>query len=153
MKKIWTIIGRLAFWISWPALWIYLRRGKRTRLLLVCGNEFLVLSSWLSTGDWGLPGGGVHKNEESIDGVIREVYEETSIKLNKQQIKHLYEGKSGRKGLCFGFDCYVAKLPKKPAVNVQRGEILGYAWQSLDAPNLPLAEDAADILAHWRKNS
>ena len=80
-------MGILAFWISWPALWIYLRRGERTRLLLVCNGEFLVLKSWLRAGRrWNLPGGGLHDGEQPDAGLMREVREETGITLSKQQI-------------------------------------------------------------------
>ena len=53
----------LVFWLSWPVLWLYLRRGSRTCLLLVVDGEFLALRGWFGNGDFSMPGGGVHRGE------------------------------------------------------------------------------------------
>ena len=37
-------------------------------------------------GEWDLPGGHLKTNEDPIDGLIREVKEETNLKLNKKNI-------------------------------------------------------------------
>ena len=39
---------------------------------------------------WGVPKGTFKKNENEIDCAIREVYEETSIQLNKNQLRKPY---------------------------------------------------------------
>lgn len=150
MNKLWRWAGVVSFWLSWPALWVYLRRGKRTRLLLICGEECLVLNSWLGSGVWGFPGGGVHDKEESEDGLIREVEEETGIKLTKSQIRHAYQAKSNYRSLKFIYDCYICEMTEKPAVHIQRGEITDYAWIPIKSPDRPLAKDAEEALSWWR---
>jgi len=143
-------MGILAFWISWPALWVYLQRGERTRLLLVCNGEFLVLRSWLRSGRrWNLPGGGLHNHEKPAEGLIREVMEETGITLTKQQITHMYKGEYKESGLRFAYDCYVCELPRKPLVTPQKGEITDYAWQPVNAPALTLSHDVQTALSWW----
>ncbi len=47
-------------------------------------NEVLVATS---NGGCQLPGGHIEKNENLIDGIIREVQEETGIQLEKNEIK------------------------------------------------------------------
>jgi len=54
----------------------------------------LVLSGWLNTGEWGLPGGGLHKNEPTVDGLLREVREETGLDVEvsawQRRVHHQY---------------------------------------------------------------
>ena len=143
-------MGILAFWISWPALWIYLHRGERTRLLLVCNGEFLVLKSWLRAGRrWNLPGGGLHDGEQPDAGLMREVREETGITLSKQQITQMYKSEYKESGLRFTYNCFVCELPQKPKVIPQKGEITDYAWQPVDAVTLPLSNDAQTAIDWW----
>lgn len=121
-------LGIIAFWLSWPALWVYLRGSQRTRLLIVCNDEILVLRSWLGNGSWGLPGGGIHKGETVIDGLIREVKEETGIQVSSKQLKSLGEADARESGLHFHYHAYVYILPTKPDLSLQRHEILESWW-------------------------
>lgn len=149
MKK---LVGIAFFWCLWPVFWLYLRYGgTRTRLLLVCGGEFLLVRSWLGSGRWSLPGGGLHKNEKSTEGVRREVKEETGIELAHTQVSYAYQAIHSESGFKFVYDCYVCELPRKPSVTVQRWEIADYSWQPLDNPDLPLGDDAKKALAWWQK--
>src|SRR4051812_17481145 len=84
-SRFFRLLGTIAFWLSWPALWIYLRGSQRTRVLIVCDEEILLVRGWLSTGQWSLPGGGLHKNEDPVAGAQREVAEEVGISLTASQ--------------------------------------------------------------------
>lgn len=149
MKKLWLKIGMLVFWCSWPALWIYLRNSKRTRLLLVCDDEFLVLRGWISSGAWSLPGGGLHKGEDPLKGLAREVKEETGLELTRERVTLLYVGTYSDYGFSFTYDCYVAELPVKPIIRLRRGEIVDHTWQSIKNPNVKLGQDSREALAQW----
>lgn len=149
MKKLWQFLGVLAFWCVWPALWLYLRGTRRTRVLIVCGDEFLALRGWLGAGNWTLPGGGLHKGEEPLAGLLREVSEETGLMFAKKQVTFLYAGKYHEYGLGFSYDCYVVQLPQKPAVFPRRWEIVAYAWLPVVNPKFPLAQDVRAALEKW----
>lgn len=153
MKNLLLLAGRVIFWLAWPVLWIYLRRGSRTRLLLICGDEFLALRGWFGARNgWTLPGGGLHKNEAPVSGLIREVQEETGIILDKKLIKPACIGTSDRYGLKFSYVSFTVELDKKPDVKIQRLEIADYAWLPIDNLELPLAQDVAQIL-RWHKKT
>ena len=143
--------GNIIFWLAWPALWIYLRIGKRTRLLLICGDEFLVLKGWLGPGDWILPGGGLHRHEDPESGLLRELREETGIRLQKGTVKFAYTATQSSHGLKFTYNCFTAVLPSKPKVKIQAAEIADYAWQPVVNPMLPLSSDTQKALAWWRR--
>lgn len=137
------------FWCTWPALWVYLYGSKRTRLLIVVDGEFLVLRGWLGAGNWNLPGGGLHKGENPLAGLLREVQEETGLKFAIQDVKPLLKGQYHEYGFRFSYDCYALELPNKPEIKMQRGEIIDYAWQPIENPSLRLTQDARQALAQW----
>ena len=128
MKKLWALSGRIAFWCTWPALWLYLRSSTRTRVIVHAEGKILVHKKWLGNGGWALPGGGLHGGEDSRLGAVRETYEEAGIQLDPKQLvshgNHTYHGK----GFRFRYDLYSIELPKQLPTRNQRLEILQTAW-------------------------
>ncbi len=149
MSRILKALGIATFWLTWPGLWLILRWSHRTRLLLICGDEFLVLRGWLGSGEWGLPGGGLHRNENPVTGLLREVREETSIQLSPTQVTQAFEGIYRHKGLRFNFYVFIAELDQKPTVKPQPREIAEISWQQLHSPAVPVGPDAQQAL-EWR---
>lgn len=131
MKVLWVKLGQLTFWCAWPVLWIYLRISHRTRVIIQADGRVLVLKNWLGDGKWSLPGGGLHRGESSLDGVIRETREETGIELAPEQLTLLGTFEHRDKGFRFHYDLYGAELPSLPTTRVQRGEVLTIAWMSM----------------------
>ncbi len=128
MKHMWRKLGRIMYWVVWPGSWVYLRGSTRTRLLLLCGDELLLVENWLGNGQWNLPGGGLHKHEDPQTGLIREVFEETGITLDNNKLRQL--GAEPFKHHGFSYTCYyfMAELERKPAVKHQRLEIVDSTW-------------------------
>lgn len=56
-------------------------------------NGELLLQKRSDTGKWGLPGGALELGETLEDGVIREVYEETGLKIKPIFIIGVYSGR------------------------------------------------------------
>lgn len=150
VNKIKEVIGLVLFWVAWPLLWVYLRLSRRTRLLLVCNNEFLILRGYLGSRNWGLPGGGLHKGEDPIEGLIREVYEETAIKLYKQDVKFVFSDTYKSNGFRFEYDCFVAELSDKPDVRIQKSEIAEYKWTTFDDTTTSFGSDVAKAVEQWK---
>ncbi|MDB5163661.1 MAG: hydrolase [Candidatus Saccharibacteria bacterium] len=151
-KTIWATTGRIAFWLSWPLLYWYLRRSQRTRLLLVSGDKVLVTKAWLGNGKWWLPGGGVKKGESSTTGVLRELQEETGLTLSQEQLKLLYKDRFNENGLSFPYVCFVAELSEPLPPRPQKLELLETRWihrHDLDQNNA--SSDVLSALAAWFK--
>jgi 8-oxo-dGTP pyrophosphatase MutT (NUDIX family) len=143
-------LGKTLFWASWPGLWLLFRWSHRTRLLLVCGDEFLVLRGFLGGGgQWGLPGGGLHRGEEPISGLLRELYEETGIILNTNQIQFAYQAVHKEHGLRFKYEAFVAQLNVKPQVQAKSWEVAATKWQALNNPSVKLSGDTKALLGWW----
>lgn len=148
--RLWTRIGRLTFWAAWPLLWIYLRRGERTRVLIVSEGQALVVKGWLGSGKWVLPGGGLHSNESPIDGALRELYEETGLRLLPEDLQEGGQDTSTDSGLAFKFHAFYAQLPKPSLLKHWSFEILEIAWVPLEQLTPATAENStAKLATRW----
>ena len=57
-------------------------------VLIVCNNR-LLLEKRRDSDTWGMIGGGVKKTEEPIQAIVREVWEETGLRVLPQQFEKL----------------------------------------------------------------
>ena len=134
----------MAFWATLPAIIVYLGRSERTRLLLVCGEKVVVVKGWLGSGKWVLPGGGLHKGEEPLRGVLRETAEETGIRLTSAQVKPLFTEPYRHIGVHFICHYFVAELPAAAPLKAQFLEIVDLAW--VDRAQLSTQNANPDVL-------
>ncbi len=119
---------------------------------MVCGHEVLVVKGWLGSGKWFLPGGGLHRNEDSIVGALRELNEEVGIQLNEGQLQYIGDGRIHTKGLQFAYEQFVAVLPTKPKLKMQKLEIIDMAWLPISALDHGNATPAVlDTIAAWQQ--
>lgn len=130
MNKIWQKIGTLTFWITWPGIWLILRSSKRTRVALVAGDKVLVVKPWLGNGKWSLPGGGIRRKEKPAEALIREVEEETGLKLPEKHCHQLSDNTYKQNGLSFGYKLFVCKLKQPKNVKQKSREISETKWIS-----------------------
>ncbi len=128
MKRLWLRLGVLVYWLAWPALWFYLQRSTRTRLLLVAGDHVLVVRGWMSDGRWQLPGGGLHAGEDPVTGVLREVQEETGLSLEPKLVQQLGSRQFRGNGLRFRCIYFMARLPDSRKVQIRGVEIVDASW-------------------------
>jgi 8-oxo-dGTP pyrophosphatase MutT (NUDIX family) len=96
--------------------------------MVVCQGKLLVERTWLGDGRWGLPGGGLHKGEASIDGALRELEEETGIKLAANDLQFIAGYRMSVQGLSFKYDLFKTELNMFPQLHQQTGEIVDIQW-------------------------
>lgn len=131
MRKLWQKIGTLAFWLSYPLLFVYLRIGWRTRLIVVAEDEILLVKGWLGSGQWQLPGGGLHYQEEPAKGACRELKEETGIISEPTALKLLFKQRAKQTGLRYKYYCYQLTINPKPELRKQALEITDMTWMPI----------------------
>ena len=149
MKKLWNFVGVAAFWLSWPALWLYLRGTKRTRVVVVSGkNNILLVKGWYGAGQWGLPGGGVKRGETPVQAAMREIEEETGLKLEADQLTFADQLKAKEYGLRCPSGIYLVKLKNQPKLKPRKWELRDVAWVSKDDLQ-GLGPLAKQLLADW----
>jgi len=148
MKRFLEPLGIIAFWLSWPALVIYLRLAERSRVVVVAGGKVLLVHNWYGSGDWSLPGGGMHKHEDPALTATRELHEEVRVDLGIDQLRFLKKNVYRHKG--FRYTCYyfVAELQQTITLKPRFPEVLDAQWVPLrELHNYRLAPDVAEALS------
>lgn len=151
MKKLWIWLGNILGVLSWPLVWIIIRFTNRSKLLIICGEETLLLKGWLSLGKWGLTGGGVKRKETPKQGVIREAEEEIGLKFSAGELKSL--GRMRATGpMAYDFEAFVINLDSKPPLELQKHEIIEARWVSISKiPKYNCEEYLTQVLEAWKE--
>lgn len=153
MNHAWRLIGRAAFWLAWPLLYVYFYSSRRTRVLVVAGDEVLLVKPWLASGRWSLPGGGLHRHEDPRAGAVRELYEETGIEVAQGDLRELSASRViNQDGHTFFEYAFLVVLPDKLLAagrNLEITDIIWADWQKL-ATATDTDKDLRRILAVWQ---
>ncbi len=146
MKKLWGLVGYGLFWLGWPAWVVYFRfSGTRSRVLVVCNDEVLLVKGWLGTNQWCLPGGGVKKGEQPIAAAVRELCEETGVTTPESNLTQLGSYKHTQHGFNYNAQLFCLRLPQKPQLRMRKGEILDAAWFQLNSAHTLKLDDEARL--------
>lgn len=88
---------------------------------------------------WGMPAGKIEKNESSEIAVIREVYEETGIHIEKSDLNYVAESYARTPEYDWVYHIFKIGLSHKPDVVVDLDSHIQYTWvRPLEALKLPL---------------
>lgn len=129
MRK-YKLLGTIAFLVSLPGLYFYLKKDERSRVIVQVGDEILVLKGWYGSNKWMLPGGGLHKGEEPVQAAIRELEEETGIVAKQSDLTAIGSGKvQDSYGLRYTYHLFVMTLPERPESPIRNYEIYDSSWQ------------------------
>lgn len=129
----------------------YIFRTSRARVVLKNEyGEILFVESWLSGGSWGLPGGGLSRNESPASAAVRELEEEVGILLREDSIDSLFTLRSR------GHDEFVflARVQKSqlPSEIPNKFEIKSVNWFCLE--QLPKLEPLyLEVIARMEKRA
>lgn len=128
MRKLWNKIGWFGFWICLPALHVYLYGTNRPRILVMHKDKVLLVKSWLSDGRWQLPGGGAHKNEDPKAAAIRELFEETGLKIDAKKVRAKGVFTQENDLLHFSYDLFVVRVESESLPAHRTAEIIDAQW-------------------------
>lgn len=127
----WAKLGVTCFWLTWPLIYVYSSLSKpRTRVLLLHGSEVLLVQNWLSSGRWGLPGGGKKRGEAPQVAAAREVAEELGIHVDPKTLQPLGQYVSREAGLPSRYHLFVVRFETKPDYVHEPREIMAVQWLS-----------------------
>lgn len=106
---------------------------------------------------WGLVGGGVKKTESSLEGMVREVYEELGLRVPKEQFRKLdVYGEPGRIAayqdgsiwrmviVVYGLD-----FPEEPVMRVSSESKELRFFSREEIPGIEIAITHSDIVEDW----
>jgi 8-oxo-dGTP pyrophosphatase MutT (NUDIX family) len=91
-------------------------------------DDILVVNNWLGAGKWNLPGGGLYKREDPKEGLIRETYEETGVKLSPSRVTLLATEWYRIHGFKYKCHYFTAQVKYRPSLRHQPYEIVETAW-------------------------
>lgn len=132
MKILWELTGRIIHWFARPFIYLIVRGSQRTRIVVCSGNNIVVVKDWLGDGAWKLPGGGLHKGEDPAVGAARELYEETGLYIQSDQLKPI-EVKFSKQENKKTYPCFYVILPYQLDLKVKAmNEIVDICWMPID---------------------
>jgi ADP-ribose pyrophosphatase YjhB (NUDIX family) len=135
MKLLFSLLAKIIYYGLYPIFGIYLHNSRRTRVLVIADNKFLLVRSFAGNQKWSLPGGGIKKNENPMKSAIREVHEETNVLVSEPEIFCIGEDRLPRNRLWprYAVLFYLANISEeiKPKVN-HPFEVIEARWFSLN---------------------
>ncbi|MDR3623529.1 MAG: NUDIX hydrolase [Chlamydiales bacterium] len=103
-------------------------------------------------GAWGVPAGKLEENETSLNGAKRELLEETSIDVSKNQFQSFGQLYIRKPDIDYIYHVFSVRLAKLPTI-ILSSEHLSYKWVSLkEAENLPLMDGAQQALDFYYRH-
>ncbi len=140
MIRTWRIVGIIAFWASWPALYLRLRRSARVRIVVLHQGNVLLVRNWYNSGQWQLPGGGIRQDESMTESAQRELAEEVGIELQPEDFNSLGKQFAVReRGLPFRCQPVIAHVGSED-FSIKKREIVDGKWlpisRAMDAAGL-----------------
>ncbi len=113
-----------------PIINLVLQDSSRCRVIVLNEDKLLLVRSRIGSQQWSLPGGGIHKKEQPLEGAIREIKEEVGLDIANQDIELVAEGeyiKRGKKAYYY----YLFKTNiNESALRTQKFEIIEAQWFS-----------------------
>ncbi len=155
MKKLlWRIWGNICFWVGYPGIYVFVIISRpRARVLIMHQDHVLVVKSWLGSGSWTLPGGGIHPAEAALDAAIRESGEELELELKPDMLQDLGLQHSRQAGwLPTKHYLFAVQLATMPKLHIPEHEIMQVAWLPIASVNGRAHGTTAsvrDALAAW----
>lgn len=120
---------RKAYWF------IFRPKTFGVKILIESENKYLLVKNTYGGHYWTLPGGGIARKESKEEAIIRELAEETSLRVNLDDLRYLGAYKSNlefKKDTVF---CFYSNIEKEKNIIVDQKEIQVAKW--FDKNNLP----------------
>ena len=124
--------------------------------IITCQGK-LLLEKRRDSDIWGLVGGGVKKTESSLDGIVREVYEELGLRVPRERFRKLdVYGEPGRIAayrdgsvwrmviVVYGLD-----LPEEPVMRISSESKELRFFSKEEIPDIQIAITHSDIVEDW----
>ncbi len=138
LKRGYAKLGRIAHKTASPLLRAAFRE-KHVRVRVLIRNndgEVLLTRTWFGHQKWSLPGGGIRRNETPAEAAVREVYEETGIRLAIEDLHEMGTFPYPEEHRKYSIACFRVDMPKRPpkVAHHRRLETLDVSWFPISAP-------------------
>ena len=104
-------------------------------------------SDGIEPNKWGIPAGKLEDNESAIEGMIREIQEETGINTTPEQLQYMDHWFVEYPEVDFIFHEFKLELNYKPKITLNPKEHQNYKWTTpRDAVRMKLVRDARPLI-------
>lgn len=138
VKRGYAKLGRIAHKTASPLLRAASRERHVRVRVLICNEdgEMLLTRTWFGHQKWSLPGGGIKRNETPAEAAVREVHEETGIRLAMEDLHELGTFPYPDEHRKYTIACYKVDMPKRPPklAHHRRLETLDVSWFPIKTP-------------------
>lgn len=126
--------------------------------LIECNNK-LLMERRSDSSRWAIIGGAIKKDESLIDGLFREIYEETGLKISKYELYGTFSDPSRIIAFPDGNIKRIITMAYKVEVGPHKNLICSDESLELkfidksEFDNIKIAETHLPIIEHYKKNS
>lgn len=124
----------------------FVTKRPRVRVLVLNEkNQLLLLRTFVSHGNWTLPGGGIKRGESSKQAAVRELYEETGIKVSPAELEYLTTLSKPTYDVPFTAPLFRIKLSRQVALtlHINPFEVASAQWVDISTPVESLSKIAS----------
>ena len=145
---------RAGYQVAWVGLWLlsplHRGRGRGVKGILSHDGRVLLVQHTYGPRRWEIPGGGLRRGEEPIDGVRREIREELGVELGEPTLIAVGAGtgRESRRRMTY----FAAELADERVTPDQR-EIARAQWHDPAALPAPLGLHVARAIDVWRRGA
>lgn len=137
--------------------------NKRAAGLTICFEDEILLAKRCETwngkpiplgGYWSIFGGAIEKGENPMIAAIRELYEESRIKIDLHQLNYIKNLYSKFDNTITEFSVYLATLWRKPEVilNEEHTQYIWYPIGKIEEFPYNIQKDLIDCIVTYRDN-
>ena len=137
--------------VAWLALWLlsplHRGRGRGVKGILTHDGRVLLVQHTYGPRRWEIPGGGLRRGEEPVDGIRREIREELGVELPQPTLiaTGAGAGRESRRRMSY----FAAELDLE-RVTPDPHEIARAQWHDPAALPAPLGAHVARVIELWR---
>lgn len=151
IRRLYALLGRLAYWLSAPLLYlISLRAHARVRVIIIDHQgRILLVRNWYGRQRWALPGGGVKRHEPPVRAAQRELCEELSLDISQALFAPVGRIERYDTALPFAITLFSTELPSNNVVHPHPLELIDIRWVKPTKLPEPLHPSVRQALKLW----
>lgn len=144
------VLGRMAYKFVRPFLGLLISGKPRTRAMVICDFQILLVRNWKGRQRWTLPGGGVKNQETFQQGIVRELKEELDLEVAQKDLEHVSKIDHVEGSINFPVIVYRLDLSEKPSLSMRPSEVIDTKWFDVDGLPQNIDELSEQVIKQQR---
>lgn len=151
MRRVFSVAGWLVYWLGWPFWHKVLAHTDRARVLIIHDGQLLLERSFIGSGAWNLPGGGLHAGEQPVEAAVRELREEIKLTLSPSDLTPIGDKVVKNHGISYHAHYFFCELNEATLSQPMNIEIAELRWVAIaDIAKVRTFASVNQALDLWR---